>query len=328
MPDETNPEKLVTDLRAIIARGVAEHGSDTRALKPAHRVKFFWPPHPISYEFHVPTTEWRGRATLHAHGETFDVVTARTPYGVFGRCEAIWHEDRGESEEQMLGNLRTSAEPLFKRQRLINAALGRSGRFIGHVPDLSDSELLALLYCQDRDVSFEAMSQIELHASNRSFFPALVQVLLDREHPYRRAAQWCVLDLFEDLPAFAHTEEDARSAVKAMRDLLWDADDDYARTIFKAGVVLGGHVPTPYGANALLECLHAPSRIGRRSAIHGLFHVVEWVPDIRESVVHALQVVADSDAEPLLHEFASYMARDIANENTDHVQEPMFSDEP
>jgi hypothetical protein len=113
-----------------------------------------------------------------------------------------------------------------------------------------------------------------------------------------------------------------------MRDLLWDAEDDYARTIYKAGVVLGGHIPHVYGGPTLLECLHAPSRIGRRSAIHGLFHVVEWIPEMREQVVADLKVVAHSDREPLLREFASLMADDIDTGAFDHIQEPMFPDEP
>ena len=328
MPDTKRSQDLLTSLRAVIDRAVEAAGGNTTPVKPAHRVKFSWPPHPISYEYHVPTTEWRGKASFTAYGETFEVVTARTPYGVFGRCEAIWHEDRGDTEELMLQNLRISSEPLFARQRLINSALGLEGRFRGHISGLPEESLLALLYCVDRDVSYEAMCQIEAHASNPIFFPALVEVLRDRRHPNRRAAQWCVLDLFEDLPAFAHSEAEAQIAVDSIKELIWDADDDFARAIFKAGVVLGGHVPSPFGANALLECLRAPSRIGRRSAIHGLFHVVEWVPESRDAIVAALRAVAENDPEKLLSAFAAHMADDIAHDNTDHVEEPMFPDEP
>ncbi|MFX8988315.1 hypothetical protein ABTN23_19740, partial [Acinetobacter baumannii] len=79
---------------------------------------------------------------------------------------------------------------------------------------------------------------------------ALLEILRDREHPMRRIAQWCVLDLFEDLPSYFPDDEGQKQAVDAMSGLLWDAEDDYARTVFKAGVVLGGHVPPPHGSEA------------------------------------------------------------------------------
>jgi hypothetical protein len=112
-----------------------------------------------------------------------------------------------------------------------------------------------------------------------------------------------------------------------MRDLIWDAEDDYARTIYKAGVVLGGHIPHAFGGPTLLECLHAPSKIGRRSAIHGLFHVVEWIPEMREQVVQALNTLSIQDPEPALREFAALLAQDIANGTYDHIEEPIFEDE-
>ena len=328
MPNSITPQDLVDAIASLGERAVATNLGDFRARKPPHRVKFSWPPHPVSYEFHVPASEWRGHSSFTAYGETFDVKIARTPHGVFGRCEELWHEDRGDDEAEMLRNLRASSEPLFRRQLLINKALERPGRFTGHIPELDAVGLLKLLYCDDRDVSYEAMLQIEAHASTSLFFPALLAVLHDRRHPNRRSAQWCVLDLFEDLPSFAKTAENAQRAVDAIVALIWDAEDDFARAIFKAGVVLGGHIPPQLGAPALLKCLKAPSKIGRRSTIHGLFHVVEWYPEMRAEVVAALNEAAKVDPEPMLSEFATLMARDIQFQNWDHIQEPTFPDEP
>jgi hypothetical protein len=116
-------------------------------------------------------------------------------------------------------------------------------------------------------------------------------------------------------------------AVQAMKELIWSAEDDYARTIYKAGVVLGGHIPHKHGGPTLLECLNAPSKIGRRSAIHGLFHVVEWLPSMREQVVEALRRHAESEPDSALREFSTLMARDIAAGAYDHIPEPVFAGE-
>lgn len=324
---EEAARQVVEDLHSFIERTIALNGGKTTAVKPNHRIKFHWPPHPISYEYHVLASDWTGAASFEAHGEKFDVVVAQTPYGTFGRCEAIWHEDRGDNLELMLKNLQRSAEPLFQRQIKINQTLGQEGRFVGHIRDLSPSELITLLYCEDRDVANEARTEIETHASQRVFTPALIAILQDRKHPYRRSAQWCVLDLFEDLPSICRDEKEQELAVQAMRDLIWDAEDDYARTIYKAGVVLGGHLPHKHGGPVLLECLAAPSKVGRRSAIHGLFHVVEWQPELRTGIVLALREAAQDDPEPQLREFARLMARDIEAGEFDHIPEPVFPEE-
>ncbi len=327
--DQTRPgDEIIRELRGMIDRAVAANGGSTRAKKPSHRVKFHWPPHPISYSFHVLASDWKGRAHFEAHGETFEVEVARTPHGVFGRCNALWHEDRGDTEGQMLAKLRESCEPILARQIEVNRTLERPGRFKGHLRDLEPLDLVKLLYSENRDVANEAKTEIEMHASNHVFFPALIEVLTDRRHPNRRSAQWCVLDLFEDLSSFTISEEEEKEAVKAMRGLLWDAEDDYARTIYKAGVVLGGHIPHIHGGPTLLECLKSPSKIGRRSAIHGLFHVVEWNPEIRDRVVQALREAAKNDPSIELREFAGLMANDIASAAFDHIQEPVFPDEP
>jgi hypothetical protein len=133
--------------------------------------------------------------------------------------------------------------------------------------------------------------------------------------------------MFEDLPSFCRNEKDEHAAIEAMKSLIWDAEDDYARTAFKAGVVLGGHVPSRFGGPVLIQCLDAPSKIGRRSAIHGLFHVVEWTPDMRDQVVGALRAHAETDEEPLLRSYAAAMADDIESDNAEHFQEPVFPGE-
>lgn len=327
MATTDSEQALVTELLAAIERAVAANGGSTQARKPAHRVPFHWPPHPVSYSYHVLASDWSGKASFEAYDESFEVTVARTPYGVFGRCEGIWHEDRGDTEEEMLQNLRASSEPLFQRQLAIGRALERSGRFKGHIRDLDAIDQLKVLYCEDRDAANEARVEIERKASDHVYMPGLLTILNDRRHPNRASAQWCVLDLFEALPTFVKDPDDERQAVEAMKALIWDAEDDYARSVYKAGVVLGGHIPYTFGGPILLECLRAPSRIGRRSAIHGLFHVVEWVPAMLDQVLEALGEVAKTDPEPALRAYAAAMAEDIAHGNTDHVTEPIFPEE-
>ncbi len=319
--------QLVKALRAFIQREVSRNGGDTAARKPAHRLKFQWPPHPVSYSYHVLASDWTGSATFEAYGETFDVQIAKTVNGAFGRCNALWHEARGKSVEEMLVNLEKAAEPLFERQLLINRCLEQPGRFAGHIRDLGPEDLLKLLYCEDRDVANDARIEIEKHASSHIFSQALIAILRDDRHPNRRSAQWCVLDLFEDLPSFCTSSQEELDAVQAMRDLLWSAEDDYARTIYKAGVVLGGHIPHKHGCPVLLECLGAPSKAGRRSAIHGLFHVAEWLPSMRDEVAAALTALAKKERDHQLKEFASLMARDIESGAYEHIPEPVFADE-
>jgi hypothetical protein len=272
-------------------------------------------------------SDWKGESEFVAHGETFAVEVAKTPYGVFGRSPLLWHDARGDTEADMLHHLAETAEPLFKRQFTISETLGLAGRFQGTIVSLPPESLLKLLYCKDRDVANDARIQIETRASQGLYGPALIEILNDRRHPDRRGAQWCVLDLFEDISSFCRTEELKSQAVDAMKNLLWDAEDDYARTVYKAGVVLGGHLPEEIGGQVLLECLNAPSKIGRRAAIHGLFHVVEWYPEFRMTAITALRELAKREAEPLLSEYAKGMAEDIEAANFDHVSEPVFADE-
>lgn len=321
-------EDLVAELHRFIAWAVERNNGSTVANKPGHRLPFHWPPHPISYSFHVLAHDWTGKAKFEAYGETFEVEVAKTPYGVFGRSPALWHEARGDTMEEMLANLREAAEPLFRRQFSISECLGLENRFEGHFIDLQPADLLKLLYCKDRDVANDGRVRIEVQASQGIYGPALIEILRDRRHPDRRSAQWCVLDLLEDIGSFFPTPESRLPAVHAMRDLLLDAEDDYARTIYKAGVVLGGHVPDEVGGQMLLECLKAPSKIGRRSAIHGLFHIVEWNPPRREEVLAALDEASREDPEPILREYAAAMRSDIDHRNYEHIAEPAFPDEP
>lgn len=320
-------DRLVLAVRDAVERAVAVAGS-TEAVKPPHRVRFHWPPHPISADYHVLASEWTGRAEVSIDGEAFEVKIARTPYGVFGRCDRLWHEAKGQSIQDVLKALVKGAEPLVVRQRAIGAAIGRDGRYSGSIRDLAPEELVALLYCEDRDAGIEAGTQIETHASTRIFGPALVEILRDRRHPMRAAAHWVVLDLFEDLPSFFPTLEEQRPAVDAIRRLVIEATHDYARATYKAGVVLGGHICTHEAADALMECLASAGPIGRRAAIHGCFHLAEWLPERKESVVASLERVASADPEPLLRDYAAGIAKDVASGAVDHVVEPMFPNEP
>jgi len=316
-------DALVLGIRDYIARVASKSGS--RAINPPHRVKFHWPPHPVSYEYHVLASDWTGRTTFEAYGETFDVEVARTPFGVFGRCPSLWHEARAESEPEMLEELKMAAEPLFKRQFLIASSLEHNSRYSGEIRQLAPLDILKLFYCEDRDVANAAHEFVEVSHYRTSYFPALCEILEDRKHPWRRSAQWCVLDLFEDLPAYIDSDQDNDRAVAVMKGLLWDAQDDYARSIYKAGVVLGGHLPHRRGGQSLLDCLSAPSLVGRRAAIHGLFHVCEWVPEMEPRVVQALREHAKRETDPQLSIFAFAMAEDIVKGGLDHTPEPVFA---
>lgn len=304
-----------------------EHLGTTEASKPGHRVPFHWPPHPISYNYHVLASDWRGSINVEIEEESFQVLLAKTPYGVFGRCDALWIESRGRTQSEMVQNMREAVKPLFDRQREIAGRLGLKGRFQGSIGELDSLGLLKLLLSKDRDVASQAQTTIESRPGKPTMLPALLAILRDERHPNRRSAQWCVLDLFEDLPSYCIDEADEIEAIGAMKELIRNATDDYARTIYKAGVVLGGHIPDLHGGPALVECLDSPSRIARRSAIHGLFHVAEWHPELKEEVVRALQRSARLDPDPQLRSYADHMAQDVASGQIEHVEDPVFDDE-
>ena len=327
LADHTS-EYVTTELAEFIAEAEKLADGNTSPKKPPHRVPFHWPPHPVSADFHVLKSDWTGKAILEAYGEEFDVTVARTGHGFFGRVDKLWNEARGDTLEEMLEGLRESAEPLFKRQFAVSRVIGQEGRFQGDIHSLGPAELTKLLYCEDRDVAHEAQVEIETHASSGLFGDALVMILKDSVHPNRRSAQWCVLDMFEDLPSFCKTEDQMAEAIDAIGELIWTTYDDYARTVYKAGVVLGGHICTDHAANVLISCIEAPSRIGRRSAMHAVFHLAEWMPKRRGQIVTALRNAAAKDDEPKLREFAECMARDIEAGAIEHVTEPLFDDEP
>jgi hypothetical protein len=320
--EKSAADALASELRSWLAQFLVE-----APVKPDHRKKLRWPPPSTSHQYHVLASDWRGSAILEIHEERLPVQVASGPYGVFGRCEPIWLESRGDSEAEMLQHMRNAAEPFFRKALGINEVLGLPGRFRGHIEDLEPLSLLKLLFAEDRDIADDAQIEIEKHARTMLFGPALIEVLRDARHRCRRTAQWCVLDLFEELPAYCRDAAEERAAVEAMRALIWGAEDDFARAVFKAGVVIGGHLSETYGGPVLIECLAAPSRIGRRSAIHGLFHVVEWVPDLRDLVAETLGAHALVEPEPLLADFARRMAGDIESDNSEHVHEPVFPGE-
>jgi hypothetical protein len=327
MSDAVAGNAIVDELRRFIDDAVLAAGGDTTPVKPSHRVPFHWPPHQVSFDYHVLPSDWSSKASFEAYGETFDVQVAKTGVGVFGRCERLWNEARGSDVPEMLENLRAECEPYFARQFAIGKCIGTAKRYDGLLQDLSPIDLVKLLYCEDRDVAHEAHTIIETRASSGVFSDALIEILKDRRHPNRRTAQWCVLDMFEDLRAFYASTSDQNRAIAAIKDLMWGAEDDYARTIYKAGVVLGGHICTDPAADALIDCVGAPSKVGRRSAIHAVFHLAEWMPSRKGQILTKLRNAATNDPEPLLREFASHMVRDIENGATEHATEPIFEDE-
>jgi hypothetical protein len=272
-------------------------------------------------------SDWSSKASFVAHGETFDVQVAKTGVGVFGRCERLWNEARGSSVAEMLENLKADCEPYFRRQFAIGKCIGLERRYDGLLQDLTPVDLVKLLYCVDRDVAHEAHTIIETRASSGLYSDALIEILNDRKHPNRRTAQWCVLDMCEDLRAFFSTTTEQNRAIAAIKSLIWESEDDHARTIYKAGVVLGGHICTDPAADALIDCVGAPSRIGRRSAIHAVFHLAEWMPSRKGQILTKLRNAATNDPEPQLRDFAASMVRDIESGAIEHTTEPVFEDE-
>ncbi|MBS1717968.1 MAG: hypothetical protein JSS72_09590 [Armatimonadetes bacterium] len=319
-------QEILRELKHFIEASVERLGT-TKALPPKSFPKFHWPPHPESYDYHITPDRFTESTKLELVGETFDVRVANTEYGVFGRCEELWLESLGSTEADMLKKMAKAADPLIQRQLGIARTIGRVGRYKGPLKELPAGDLIKLLYYEDRGLAAEAKSAIETSPDWKDFTQALIAILRDDKHPHRRSAQWCALDIFEDLPRYVSSPEEEMEAVEGMLDLIWTAEDDYCRTIFKAGVVLGGHLPSKHGGPVLIECLQAPSPFGRRAAIHGLFHVVEWDSGMKGAVVKALRSMLESEREPLLKHFAERMANDIESDATDHIPEPRFEGE-
>lgn len=308
-------------------RSFAAGVSESPGLKPLHRAAFHWPPHPVALDYHVQANEWSETTELEIEGERHAVQLAYTRNGVFGRMPDFGNDARADSAEKVLKALSAGVRPLFKRQTEIATLLGRSGRYTGRISDLTPFDLVRLLFASDRDISHQACIEIESHASTAVFGPTLIAVLTDQRHPNRRGAQWAVLDLFEDLPSYFPTAEAQSPAIEAIRDLMWEAPDDFARTIYKAGVVLGGHICTEASAAVLLECFDAPSKFARRSAIHASFHLVEWMPESRDAVLAGLARCATSDPEGVLQAYAEGIASDIKRGLSDHVDDVFFPEE-
>jgi hypothetical protein len=329
--DPTEPLVLLRRFGAFLGAEIERLGGPQPAVKPPHRVPFEWPRRPASAKYHIHHSAWRGAAKLEVDGREHDVLVAETPYGVFGRCEHFWAEARGANLQAMLANLREECEPLWARQRAIGEAIGREERIETPIAELSPLELLRLLYCSDRDVSHEASVQIEETASKGIWGPSMLAVMRDRGHPLRRQAQWCVLDLLEDLPGFFPGPDLQAEALSTLERFMWDCEDDHARTCYKCGDVLGDHVADDRAADLLLRVLSgAPSKFGRRSSVHGLIHVTEWLPHRRGEIEAALRGAAQSDTEPLLREYCEVALNDIAVGAPGihpHGPEPIFEGE-
>lgn len=320
------PLESAVELRDALANWL-NSAPITAPVDPGPREKFRWPPPSEAALFHVADTDWKGTHEVKIHGETYLVETAETPFGFFARCAALWIDAKGTSLQTCSKLLVDKSRPYFKRMEALSDVLGLSTRFKGHIKDLAPENLLKVLFCRDRDAANEARIEIEKRARTRLYSLALVEILNSNRHPNRRSAQWCVLDLFEDLPEYCRDQSEIDLAIESSQSLIWNSEDDICRVVYKAGVVLGGHLADIGGAKALIHCLNSPSKIGRRSAMHGLFHVVEWVPSLSDEVVQALRERAKTDPEPILRTYALQMAHDIELNETDHVEDPIFPEE-
>ncbi len=333
MEPEPNPtaSELLAQFREFVEREVARNGGPQPAVKPPNRIHFEWPKPPVSAKYHIPHSAWTGSAVMDVDGAKYPVLVADTEYGVFGRCEHFWAEARAATRDGMLARLRNECEPLWDRQRAIGAALGIDGRVETPLPKLSAIDHLRLLYGSDRDVANETAGIIDRRARRGYWGPALLEIMKDRGLPLRRQAQWCVLDLFEDLPSYFPPDTERLEALMVLERFLWDCEDDFARTCYKCGDVLGDHIADERALQILVRVLKsAPSPIGRRSSIHGLIHIAEWLPDRRDEILSALRWSASEDSHPQLRGYADVAINDIevgAPSFHPHGPEPVFEGE-
>lgn len=334
-----SPQELAQAMAEFSRRHREALGLGTKALKPDHLQPWHWPPHSVGMDYHVDPNRYEPSEPLRVLDRVYRLERQETPYGTFGRLPEIWAEARGDNDDTMRAALQRQVRPLIRRQAEIARTLEVPPHpwspphdgprlYEGSIRDLSDLDKLKLFYCWNRSIAQEARLEIEVAGHRPTFYPALVQILRDTEHPHRRIAHWLVLDMLEELPLFCREAEGQQLAIDAIHDLMVEAEDDYARAIFKAGVVLGGHIMTEPAAAVLFKLTEAPSKIARRSAIHAVFHLAEWLPERKEEIIATLERCAANDPEPLLREFASAMARDVRAENLDHMTEPTFPDEP
>lgn len=317
---------LAGELHDWLKAHEASH-ENLKPIDPGGRVKFNWPPPSACYGFHLASQDWSKSILIQIDGLSLTLEVAETQRGVFGRSHEIWLDAMGKTVDQMISEFKRRAKPLFCRSVAISQVLEQPPVYHWNFHELDPLSLLKLLFCSDRDVANNSRVEIESRNPKIDFTPALTAILNYRAHPYLRTAQWCALDIFEDLPSFCKDEHETQDAIQAIRNLLWDAKDDYARVVYKAGVVLGGHLPSQIGGPVLLECLNSPSRIGRRSAIHALFHVVEWAPETQTEVVESLRKHSEIETDPELRRFSILMADDIAGNQTDSVPEPIFPED-
>jgi len=293
-------------------------------VRPGPSVPFRWPP---KTDIHVKAEEWTRRTTLSTPDEDVEVRWAQRGELLIGQIDHYWVTAQGTTEKEVNGKLLKGIKPLFDRQREIGWLIGHDGRYMGSFKELSPVGLVRCLYAVDRDIAREAKLQIETHATLAVFAPTLIAILEDQVHPQRRSAQWAVLDLLEDTPSFFPDPESQLVAIEAIQNLMWDATDDYARTVYKAGVVLGGHICTDPAAEALLSCFDAPSKFGRRAAYHASFHLAEWKPELRDRIVHALRDRSRSDNDFPLASYCTDMANDVQSGGVDHVGDPLFPED-
>lgn len=321
-----SPVELASELQEFIDRDVRRRGS-TATIRPGHYEPWHWPPHPVAYDFHIPTGAWTEKDSIDSHGHHWLIEIAETESGIFGRIPDLSCDAHAKSLDELKRALKKRCAPLLNRWSRVARALEREGLANGSIRLFSPLQKLKLLYAEDRAVCRDAQREIEADGPAKLFGPSFLVILSDETHPMRRQAQWSVLDMLEDIPSFFPESSDRNVAIDAVVDLMRRAPDDYARTVFKAGVVLGGHVCTDYAADRVLELLTAESRIARRSAIHCVFHLAEWLPIRKSEILQALQRSSEKDPEPSLRAYAKCMARDIEAESVDHVTEPTFDDE-
>ncbi|MFN8138813.1 MAG: hypothetical protein U0R49_03330 [Fimbriimonadales bacterium] len=320
-------EQIVEELNRFISAEEERNGGPSAAIKPGPRLPFVWPRHSVSAQYNVKFSQFTRTIRLEMHGEAFEVAVADTAFGVFGRCDSLKAEAKGSSESQMLKNLKTELEPYFERQFAISRVLNRSRRFEKSLQELPATDLIKLLYCPDRDVASCAMTVIDSTVRSGIYAPALMRVLRDESHPNRRIAQWCALDILEDLHNVCLTDEERLEMLASIEYFMMNSPDDYARAVYKAGDVLGDHVATDDAKRVLLNVLSmGPNAVGRRSAIHGLIHLCEWIPSAVEEAKAALARAAQSDPEPLLREYASATIEDIES-GEPHGPEPSLPSE-
>lgn len=307
------PESLLAELDAFLEMERERNGGPVPALNPGHRRQFIWPRQSIAAQYNVKPTEFTRTVRFESHGEAFDIHVAETAFGFFGRCEALKAEAKGASIDGMLSNLTRELDPLFKRQFAISRTLGFSRRFDGHINELPPGAHLRLLFCEDRDVAYTAMLEIDAHAASGLYTPSLMRILEDESHPMRRSAQWCTLDIFEDLENVCRDKDEYRAAIETVRQFMKTASDDYVRAVYKAGDVLGDHVAN-YDALEVLEdvLLTGEQPYGRRSAIHGMIHLCEWLPEVKNRCFEALEKAAANDPDQSLRDYAKATIQDIA----------------